>query len=194
MPAQLLDGNLLSGHTYTQLGNATTGNTVVFNATNTGADTILGGTGNDLVQFAKVAYMALESSINGGAGTNTIAFTSGTVTSTDAQWTKVSNIQTLTLGGVGGDSIDLSTTAFAAGLTSITGGTGADTINVLKAPTNGLTFNASAGGGGVSLLGSWMGSAALQAPGGESRNFGVFGERKTVLQTGKIPRSDAGIA
>ncbi|MFA6197085.1 MAG: DUF4214 domain-containing protein [Sulfurimonas sp.] len=123
---------LTIGSTTFVAGSTVTGSNYVDNVTIAGGTegiTLNLGTGNDLVTAniaSLVADATNDGAINGGTGTDVLTVTDTTVTMTDNHFTKLSNMETLTLTNSAGDaSVTTGTafnTAFASGAT-ITSGT-----------------------------------------------------------------------
>jgi len=95
---------------------------------NGGADSLLSGSGSDLFNFSGTTDVALAATIAGGSGTDTLALTTDAQILNDTLFAKLSSIDVLKTAN-GANSITLSTTAMAKGLSNIVGGTGADTIS-----------------------------------------------------------------
>jgi Ca2+-binding RTX toxin-like protein len=115
------------------------------------AATFVGGAGNDVFQFSAVAQLE-ASSLDGGANTNTIQFTSNGETVVDGNFDRIAagTVQNIVTAN-GTNDITLETNAQAAGIVSVFGGTGADTFDASHAAYNltGVYFN---GGGGADDL------------------------------------------
>ena len=108
-----------------------------------GADSILAGNGNDLLNFASGTDLGSVATLFGGAGTNTLAFTSGTSV-TDANFTKALNIQKVNFSAA--SSIAVDALAQTAGLQQVIGSNGNDIFTQGTGFTNGLTLD---GGNGT---------------------------------------------
>jgi Ca2+-binding RTX toxin-like protein len=93
-----------------------------------GVDEVFGQNGNDVLLFANGAELNDDATVDGGAATDTIRFTSSTTDITDDDFDNVTNIEVIQL-AAGGNTASFGTSAIAA-LTNgtITGGTGADII------------------------------------------------------------------
>ena len=92
-----------------------------------GADTLIGGLGNDIFLFASAANLAAAASIDGGAGSNTIKLTAAaSLPDSDFAHVAAGTVQTLLL--TGASSVTLDANAKNGGLNSVTTGAGDTTI------------------------------------------------------------------
>ena len=115
-------------------------------------DTITGGAGDDIIAFSQAALTSADS-IDGGTGANTIRFDADELTNTstsvagivDADFTGVSNIQTLTAAADKDIDYSLGALAAAAGVTNVnftgTAGSDTDTLTVLAGFDKDLTVD-----------------------------------------------------
>ena len=118
-----------------------------------GSDNVDGGAGNDTIAMA--ANLTSADTVAGGDGADTITLTAalGATTSSDAAFTNVTGVETLTVGGAGHTT--LGTAAEAAGITTInanTAGNQQDTV-AASAYSTGLTVEIGTGNDSM-LLGS----------------------------------------
>jgi Ca2+-binding RTX toxin-like protein len=107
--------------TFTTTGNSTLSETSLYS----GAATLIGGTGNDLVQLTSRARLLVDS-IAGGAGTDTLQFTNASTLS-DSDFTRTSGIERLQL--TSSSRAVLGAVAQGAGINYVYTGAGSDTIN-----------------------------------------------------------------
>ena len=138
------------------------------------AATFVGGNANDVFQFAAVSQLE-ASSLDGGANTNGIEFTTDTVVVADTNFDRIAagTVQNIVTAN-GTNDITLETNAQAAGIVSVFGGTGADTFDASHAAYNltGVYFN---GGGGADDL-----------TGGGSTDTFVFATRAALAAAAAI--------
>ena len=112
-------------------------------------DSISAGAGDDDIQFGNTDLTSADT-VDGGAGANTITFNAALAHAfEDADFTEVSNVQTLT--GAASITGTLGAEAAAAGITTVTfaasaGGAGHDTLTVGAGFTSNLTVNLDADG------------------------------------------------
>jgi hypothetical protein len=116
-----------AGHVLTIDDSAATGGTFTLTASNNvqenlvvitggGADHLTGGAGNDTFEFTNAHFhgLATPQTVAGGTGSDTIWITdTAAITVTDADFTHVTAIETLKVGGTGADSITLGSTVSA---------------------------------------------------------------------------------
>jgi hypothetical protein len=114
--------------------------------------TLVGGNGNDVFQFSAVSQLE-ASSLDGGNNTDTIEFTTDSVTVADANFDRITagTIENIVTAN-GNNDITLGANADAAGISTIVGGTGIDDIEA-SAYASGLTFIATLGGSDIFLGG-----------------------------------------
>jgi hypothetical protein len=139
--------DVIHGGTYgaTILGGA--GNDTINDGT--GADNINAGNDNDTINFATAARFAADT-VNGGSGTDTVVLSGNDQTLSDANFANKSYIEVLNTGTGGEMDITIGTTAFAAGITTVTfGGTGDDTLSLTAAGS--LIVNGGTGADTVTL-------------------------------------------
>ena len=103
-------------------------------------DTLHGNAGNDTFTFATAQFTSIDT-VDGGAGTDIITF-SDADTVVDADFTNVSNVETLT-GHTGNSSITLGPLATAAGIVNVNPGTGTNTVTIPATHTGDLTVTVS---------------------------------------------------
>jgi Ca2+-binding RTX toxin-like protein len=113
-----------------------------------GADSLLTGSGNDLIVFATGTDLTAVATLNGGSGNDTVAVSTDAQTIGDAAFAKLSSIEVFKTAN-GANNITFGTQAQDAGIASIFGGTGADTINA-SAFNNNLIITGN--GGADSIL------------------------------------------
>ena len=117
-------------------------------------DTVEGNGGNDTIKVATASFTTADS-IDGGAGTDTIQLTNN-ATVVDADFTSVSNVETLTSSTGESLTVTLGSLAAAAGLTKVAlADTGAaDKVTVGAGFTNALTVDFDADATANSVLAS----------------------------------------
>jgi hypothetical protein len=132
---------------------------------------VLAGSGNDLVTFAAASLLSGIATLDGGAGTDTLALTTAAQTVSDAMFLHVINTEFLQMAS-GANSVNLGATAKSSGLQTILGGTGND------------SFNASAytvaGGAGFTLDGGGAATAADNLTGSSGADLFVLGNAGTT--------------
>lgn len=89
------------------------------------AQTIVGGAGADTITFETTDTLSSIDTVTGGAGTDILVITDAGAL--DADFTNVTTIETLTLGGA--SSVTLGTEAQAAGIVTVNDSAGIDTID-----------------------------------------------------------------
>ena len=105
------------------------GNDTIFG--NGGADSILAGAGTDRIVFATAAALDAVATLEGDAGNDTIAITTGGETVLDTYFqTDVVTVEALHFAGNGNNSATFATHANTAGIASLFGGTGNDSLTV----------------------------------------------------------------
>jgi Ca2+-binding RTX toxin-like protein len=110
----------------------------------TGGNTLLGGSGSDLIQVATSAVLN-NASIVGGAGTDTVQVTTDAQVVVDMDLDRMSGVEALVLAG-GANSVTLGTNALASDLERITTGAGSDTLTAAAAfGTTAITLDGGAG-------------------------------------------------
>jgi Ca2+-binding RTX toxin-like protein len=147
------------------------------------ADSIDVGGGNDIVAYTTSAALALDTTVIGGAGTDTIRMDAGAaaLTLVDADFTKVLGFETLALQGTGVQDVTLGTEAsqaFATGIT-VTTDAAATSLN-LKGGAASVAITATGtshedtliGGSGMDVLTG--GSGADSIDGGSGNDTLVF--------------------
>ncbi len=108
------------------------------------ADSLTGGEGSDTFSFIS-ANLDSSDFIAAGNGTDTLKITD-TSTVVDADFTKVTGLEVVTVAAATAQAVTLGALAMAAGVTTITGGTtGVDTVTVGAGFTNALTVNVNTG-------------------------------------------------
>jgi hypothetical protein len=107
--------------TFITTGNSTLSESSLYS----GAATLIGGTGNDLVQLTSRARLQLDS-IAGGAGTDTLQLINASTLS-DSDFTRISGIERLQL--TSSSRAVLGAVAQGAGINYVYTGAGSDTIN-----------------------------------------------------------------
>jgi Ca2+-binding RTX toxin-like protein len=122
-----------------------------------GNDNITLGGGNDRFTTAS-ANLTSADTINGGDDNDTIAI-SDAATVVDSDYTRVTNVEQLTLGAFT-NSITLDTLANASGLARVNGSTGVDTVAIGAGFTNAIRVDISTGAGDSAIV---TGVAALTA-------------------------------
>lgn len=136
--------------TFTTTGNSTLSESSLYS----GGATLVGGTGNDLVQLTSRARLLVDS-IVGGAGTDTLQLTNASTLS-DSDFTRILGIERLQL--TSSSRAVLGAVAQGAGINYIYAGAGSDTINA-AGMSSALTLDARANATG-SLILSGSGTAA----------------------------------
>jgi Ca2+-binding RTX toxin-like protein len=122
-----------------------------------GNDNITLGGGNDRFTTAS-ANLTSADTINGGDDNDTIAI-SDAATVVDSDYTRVTNVEQLTLGAFT-NSITLDVLANASGLARVNGSTGVDTVAIGAGFTNAIRVDISTGAGDSAIV---TGVAALTA-------------------------------
>ena len=122
-----------------------------------GNDSITLGAGNDSFTTAS-ANLTSADTIDGGADNDTIAI-SDAATVVDADYTKVTNVEQLTLAAAA-NSVTLDTIANASSLARINGSTGVETVAIGSGFTNAIRVDISTGAGDSVIV---TGVAALTA-------------------------------
>jgi Ca2+-binding RTX toxin-like protein len=122
-----------------------------------GNDNITLGGGNDRYTTAS-ANLTSADTINGGDDNDTIAI-SDAATVVDADFTRVTNVEQLTLGAFT-NSVTLDALANASGLARVNGSTGVDTVAIGAGFTNAVRVDISTGAGDSAIV---TGVAALTA-------------------------------
>ena len=122
-----------------------------------GNDNITLGGGNDRFTTAS-ANLTSADTINGGDDNDTIAI-SDAATVVDSDYTRVTNVEQLTLGAFA-NSITIDTLANASGLARVNGSTGVDTVAIGAGFTNAIRVDISTGAGDSAIV---TGVAALTA-------------------------------
>jgi len=119
-------------------------------SSNGGYDSILSGSGNDLLIFTDEANLTNASTISGGSGTDTISITSDSQVITDTDFFKVApgSVEVFQT-GEGDNSVTLDIYASTAGITTLIGGSGDDTLNTTAVTT---AMAIVSGGGADSIL------------------------------------------
>ncbi|MFZ4503779.1 MAG: beta strand repeat-containing protein [Methylovulum sp.] len=108
------------------------------------ADSLTGGEGSDTFSFIS-ANLDSSDFIAAGNGTDTLKITDAS-TVVDADFTKVTGLEVVTVAAATAQAVTLGALAMAAGVTTITGGTtGVDTVTVGAGFTNALTVNVNTG-------------------------------------------------
>ena len=131
---------------------AGTGDDTIQGSSSDNGDSISAGAGDDTISFGS-ADLTVADTVDGGAGANTLSFNEALAHALeDADFTEVSNVQTLSATGASSEIVaTIGAEAAAAGITTVTfvaGGTGAghDDLTVGAAFTNNLTVNLDADG------------------------------------------------
>lgn len=122
-----------------------------------GNDNITLGGGNDRYTTAS-ANLTSADTVNGGDDNDTIAI-SDAATVVDGDYTRVTNVEQLTLGAFT-NSVTLDTLANASGLARVNGSTGVDTVAIGAGFTNAIRVDISTGAGDSAIV---TGVAALTA-------------------------------
>ena len=100
---------------------------------NVGADSLDGGAGNDVFIYASATELSGDATVIGGVDSDTIRITGNSATVVDADFTKVTSVETLLLAGTGVQSVTFSgTIATTAGIRTVnaTASNSASTIDI----------------------------------------------------------------
>ncbi len=138
------------------------------------AQTIVGGAGADTITFETTDTLSSIDTVTGNAGTDILVITDAGAL--DADFTNVTTIETLTLGGA--SSVTLGTEATAAGIVTINGSAGADTINA-SAMTVALTIVGN--GAGDTITGGTAVDTITVAAAGTDSITGGAGDDAIIL-------------
>jgi Ca2+-binding RTX toxin-like protein len=112
-------------------------------------DSLIGGTSGTNFIFSR-ATAVLNSTVKGGAGTDTLAFSSGGQNVTDNNFTFLSSVEALSLSG-SSNTATVNLTAQGAGLRSVSLGGGGDTFTQESPFTNALSVIGGAGADNIVL-------------------------------------------
>jgi len=150
----------LTDHLYATGG---AGNDVI--TSGTGNDSLSGGAGNDKFAFDSADFTYADTVV-GGDGTDTISIDDAAAI-VDADFTKVSGVETLDISAAGSSSVVLDSYAKTAGITSVKGYSGgADVITATSGYTGTLTVtNLGTGNDKVTVEGSTVLKVAITETG-----------------------------
>ena len=167
------------GHSSLVAGNAVTGGDSLVGSA-TGYDTMVGGSGNDTFlingsndsvssglgndSFVISSASGLNAlTLHGGAGVNTLSFTTGSQSITDSSFTNISGIKEVAVTG-GGNTVSLGSHAQSAGVATLLGSSsGGDTLSAAGISSNMVILGNESGSAAGSYLAGGSGNDTIQA-------------------------------
>lgn len=140
-------------------------------------DSITAGAGNDTITVSTTANLTSLDTIAGGDGTDIITFTQAAGNAvTDAMFTKVTSVETVSLGtDTTSQSITLGTAAVAAGVTTVTAASVTTNSKIATIDLSGMV-----GSAGVSITGGSGGDIILGGTGKDTISGGATGANDII--------------